>query len=163
MAAWQRTPDDRSWVRFAVVGSIGFVIDGGLLTALVNGLGLDAYSGRLISFAVAVSATWALNRSWTFADAADRRPARQYGLYFLFQALGAGINLAVYAIGIQSTALIARLPVLGLALGSLAALAFNYMTARYLVFVPTPAGARRPSLAASAAAASPEPGTDNAT
>jgi putative flippase GtrA len=41
---------------------------------------------------VAVSATWALNRVWTFADATGRSAVRQYGFYFVLQTVGASID-----------------------------------------------------------------------
>ncbi len=54
---------------FAVVGAVGFLVDAGVLTALVNGLGANPYAARAVSFPAAVTATWWLNRRWTFAPA----------------------------------------------------------------------------------------------
>jgi putative flippase GtrA len=132
---WGRLLAERVAARFVVVGSVGFAIDGGVLTTLVNGVGFGPYSARLASFTVAVSATWALNRAWTFADATDRSAVRQYGLYFVLQTVGASINLAVYALGVEMVPLMARFPVAPLAMASVVAMAFNYVAARRLVFV----------------------------
>ncbi len=123
--------------RFLIVGSIGFGLDGGILTALTNGLGSDPYPARALSFAVAVTVTWALNRSWTFTGRKNTHPARQYGLYFVFQIIGALINLLVFALALEFLPLAARFPILALAAGSITALIFNYLAAKNLVFAST--------------------------
>ena len=52
--------------RFLIVGTVGFAIDGGLLYLLVR-TDVDPYLARGLSFPPAVTATWYLNRVWTFA------------------------------------------------------------------------------------------------
>jgi putative flippase GtrA len=56
----------REAFRFGAIGGIGFVIDGGILTALHSVWGVGLIPARLVSFSVAVTATWALNRRYTF-------------------------------------------------------------------------------------------------
>ena len=53
---------------FFVVGTIGFIVDAGVLAVLVHGYGQGNYSSRMVSFAVAVTVTWLLNRTFSFAD-----------------------------------------------------------------------------------------------
>ena len=55
----------REFLSFAVVGTIGFVVDLGVLYVVAPTLGW--YGGRVLSFLAAASVTWALNRRFTFA------------------------------------------------------------------------------------------------
>lgn len=117
---------------FAVVGTIGFVVDAGILSALVQSGGWSHYSARAVSFAAAVTVTWYLNRRWVFSPTASR--AREYGSYFGVQTVGALINLGTYASVIEIFPSLAGAPVLPLAVGSALALLFNYSAAKRWVF-----------------------------
>jgi putative flippase GtrA len=122
----------RRIVRFACVGSAGFAADALVLTALVNGLGWMHYSARAVSFAVAVTLTWYLNRRWVFTPTASR--TKEYGRYVATQIVGAAINLGVYVAAIERFEQLARVPAAALAIGSAAALAFNYLASSRFVF-----------------------------
>lgn len=65
-----------SLVMYIVVGAIGFVIDGGIMTALHGVLTWSPMAARGVSFPVAVSATWMLNRHWTFGRSVRQSPGR---------------------------------------------------------------------------------------
>lgn len=117
---------------FAVVGGIGFIVDAGILSALVQIAGWSHIPARALSFAGAVTVTWYLNRRWVFTPTANR--TREYGSYFGVQTVGAVINLGTYAAVIAAFPSLARLPVLPLAIGSAMALLFNYTAAKRWVF-----------------------------
>ena len=51
--------------RFGVVGTLGFLVDAGVLLAAIA-LGLGPWVGRLVSFLAAATVTYSLNRAWTF-------------------------------------------------------------------------------------------------
>ncbi len=55
---WQATVGRSEFLRFVIVGGIGFLVDGGVLMALTRGAGLDPYSARVVSFVCAASTTW---------------------------------------------------------------------------------------------------------
>lgn len=119
--------------RFIVVGTLGFAIDGGLLYLLVSS-GVDPYLARALSFPPAVTATWYLNRVWTFA-ARQGAARRQYVRYLAVQLVGALTNYGVYA-GILSLGhRTATGALAALAVGSVAGLLINFAGARALVFV----------------------------
>ena len=122
----------RRFVRFAAVGCAGFIVDVGVLYALEPWLGW--YAGRVLSFLAAATATWEMNRRWTFPDlAAASGRWRQYLGYVASMLGGAAINYAVYAITLQHVE--GRLaPALGVALGSIAGLVANYLSARFVIF-----------------------------
>jgi putative flippase GtrA len=119
--------------RFAVVGAVGFAVDAAVLQLLVGAAGWSPFSARAVSFPAALSATFLLNRAWTFA--ALRMPAaRAYGTYGVIQALGALINLAVFSICLLAAPPLYERPVIALGIGAIVALLFNFAASRRLVF-----------------------------
>jgi putative flippase GtrA len=119
---------------FFVVGAIGFVVDASILAILGHGYDWGDYSARGISFAVAVTITWALNRSYVFAEQRTHNRRSEYTRYLLVQGTGMAINFLVYAFCIASNELMDQWPVLALAVGSAVALIFNYTGSRVFVF-----------------------------
>lgn len=81
--------------RFATVGAVGFVVDGGILTLMMS-RGHAPFESRLVSFTFAVTATWALNRTWTFSRTRRKERWREYLAYVVTQVVGAGLNLGVF-------------------------------------------------------------------
>ena len=156
----------RRFAAFAGVGAVGFCIDAGVLLAITGLAGGGPYIGRVASFALAVTATWLLNRRWVFPDrAASGGKGTEYGRYFTVQSIGALINLALYAGLIESLAMMAAYPVLALSIGAAVALGFNFLGARYLVFTADRAEISKSPVAAAAASNSagqtPYTGVDN--
>jgi putative flippase GtrA len=120
------------FLRFACVGTVGFVVDAGILTMLMH-LGWQPVLARLISFPAAVATTWLLNKAWTFAtDTASRGGG--YMRYFGIQIVGALINLGIFTLLISAFPAFLAMPWLPLAAASLVALVFNYLATRHLVF-----------------------------
>jgi putative flippase GtrA len=122
-------------LRFGIVGVAGFVVDAGLLRLLL-GAGLGYYGGRLVSFLAAASATWLLNRSFTFRRDAETRvhPAGEWLAYLALMAVGGAVNYGVYVLAIENSALLHAHPELGVALGSLAGMSINYWSAKTMIF-----------------------------
>jgi len=128
----------RESMSFVVVGGLGFIVDATMLALAFHGLQWGHYCSRAASFLVAVSVTWYLNRNWTFAHRATRRPRREYTVYILAQTLGAAINFGVYAACIELSDQMAHQPTIALALGSGTAMCFNFWACRQMVFVGSP-------------------------
>ena len=124
----------RQFLAFCIVGTIGFVVDVAILHALAPWLGW--YGGRVLSFLGAATATWALNRAFTFsAQAAAARYSawQQYWRYMVAMLGGALVNYLAYTLTLLwSNASWA--PTLGVALGSIAGLAVNFISARKVAF-----------------------------
>ncbi len=123
----------RQLVRFAVVGTLGFVIDGGLLYLLLQSQ-FDPYLARGISFPIAVTATWYLNRVWTFSIGDVAVSPREYKRYLLIQIAGAGANYAVYVLLLQFVEHTPANALMALAVGALVGLIINFFGARYWAF-----------------------------
>lgn len=119
--------------RFACVGSVGFVIDGGLLW-LLTAQDVNPYLARGISFPVAVVVTWLLNRAWSFRLARPSSKRGQFRRYFSVQVLGSLTNYAVYALWIASLGAAQVTVLTGFALGSAIGLIVNFIGARYYAF-----------------------------
>ncbi len=126
------------FLRFGVVGVAGFVVDAGVLTAGIA-LGTGPWLGRVISYIAAASATFALNRAWTFRKTAQRDGlGRQWVLFLLVNLLGFLCNYGTYAALVTGLPLVATYPVIGVAAGSLAGLAANFLMSRRFVFGAQP-------------------------
>lgn len=114
--------------RFLVVGTAGFLIDA-TVTHLLIRPGLSAYLARVPAIALAMIATWLLNRHFTFRSrqAPTGREFRRY----LAVAIGtAGLNYLAYALLISLG--LAPLPAIVIATGLQAVLSFHAY--RTLVF-----------------------------
>ena len=129
--------------RFGAIGVVGFLVDASVLVYLVQMMGWGLYESRAISFGLAVTTTWYLNRRFTFAHRAGAKRGQEYGRYFLAQVVGALINLGVYVAIVEAIPAVAPYPVLPLAAGSGVAMVFNFLAARYFAFART-AVARSP-------------------
>lgn len=123
----------RQFLRFGVVGAAGFLVDTALLyLAIWAGAGL--YAGRVFSYIGAASFTFALNRAWTFRDAAPAHAGRQWALFLLVNLIGFALNYGTYAVLVALSPLVAANPVLGVAAGSIAGLGGNFLASRRFVF-----------------------------
>ncbi len=124
----------QQFLRFGVVGTIGFLVDAAVLLGML-GLGLGPYSGRLLSYLAAASTTFALNRAWTFRAAPRDSPiAAQWGRFVILNLVGFAANYGTYAALIASLPLVAQHPVLGVAAGSVAGMSINFGLSRRFVF-----------------------------
>ncbi|MBO6807770.1 GtrA family protein [Thalassospira sp.] len=84
-------------LRFAIVGSLGFLTDAGLLWVATNKFGLDPYSARLVSFSTALLTTWLLNSQFTFKSP-KRRTKSQFTGYVVVQVTSFFLNYALYSL-----------------------------------------------------------------
>jgi putative flippase GtrA len=130
----------RQFIRFGIVGGIGFVVDAGLLHLLLLA-DFGYYGGRLVSFLAAATTTWILNRSFTFrregapAGGPDRaHPAGEWLAYIGLMVVGGLVNYGTYAAAIEASDLVRAHPALGVALGSIAGMALNFWSAKTIIF-----------------------------
>lgn len=122
---------------FALIGGVGFAIDGGVLTVLTALYGVNIYASRLVSFLLATMATWWLNRKHTFGlESATEiaAHAHEYGRYIAVQVGGGLLNLAIFSGLIYLDSRLRSIPILPLAIGAVAGLVWNFFGARLWVY-----------------------------
>ena len=129
----ERAAVAQEFLRFGVVGTIGFVVDSGVLYGMLW-LGAGLYLGRAISYVAAATATWALNRAWTFRGRGGGPVHRQWALFVAVNLVGFALNYGTYAVMVASIPVVAAHPVLGVAAGSIAGMFTNFALSRRLVF-----------------------------
>jgi putative flippase GtrA len=78
--------------KFLVVGTIGFIVDFGTLTFLIEVVGLVTLVANTISFSTAVVSNFTLNRYWTYPDSRSKRRRVQLIQFGLVSIIGLGIN-----------------------------------------------------------------------
>ena len=135
-------PNSAAFLKFIVVGGIGFLTEATVLSVLVSLFGVDPITARCVSFPTAVTVTWLLNRIFSFRSRNPR--GRESARYFLVQTIGAAINLSVFLVFTMTFPVLYRHPVIPLAIGSIAALLFNFHFSNKFVFRPDESPIRRP-------------------
>jgi len=121
------------FLRFGIVGALGFLWDLGTVTALTPLIGLSM--ATLAAYFVAATANWIVNRLWTFRNVAARGHLILQWLHFLLaNSFGFLLNRGtVYAL--YYFAPISReYPAIALAAGALAGMSANFSLSRRLVF-----------------------------
>ncbi|NDL57490.1 GtrA family protein [Phytoactinopolyspora mesophila] len=135
----------REGLKFATVGSVGFIVDIGLFNLLLFAGGQGPLHdqpllAKTLSVTAATIVTYAGHRLWTFRHRARVKLARGYPLFFLFNGLGLGIALACLGVSRYVLGLSGPLAdnisanVVGLAIGTL----FRYWAYRTWVFPAHP-------------------------
>jgi putative flippase GtrA len=122
-------------VVFALVGSVGFLVDAGVMQILSRAAGVELYIARLLSFLTASATTWRLNRRYTFGAAGlEGSQLIEWLRYLWSSAAGGLVNYGAFAALIALTGSHGIYPVLGVALGSVAGMGVNYALYSLYVF-----------------------------
>lgn len=117
----------QQFLRFCVVGAAGFLVDAGILAILTGALGWNNIIARVPSFLIAVFTTWRLNRRLTFPHLPSdtrRSSLREFANYLSVGLAGNLLNFWIYSALILT--ILARQPIVALAVASLVALVFSY-------------------------------------
>lgn len=89
-------------LHFAAVGSMGVIIDFGLLNLLswVTGItkGWGIVPLNIISFSAALTVSFLLNKRWTFKDTSQTDNFKKFNLFLIISLLGLAINTSVVAL-----------------------------------------------------------------
>lgn len=119
------------FLSFAAIGAAAFVVDSVVLK-IGLALGLTPAIGRLVSLFVSMNFTFVVNRAVTFAKFRGRSLPAQWALYMAANSLGALVNYLVFLA--LTAGPLAGQPVLAVAAGSVAGLAFNFTASRLTAF-----------------------------
>jgi len=85
------------FIKFGIVGFIGTVIDLGIYNLLAIIFGFNIYFSRVISFTLATSNNYILNRKWTF-QSHNKKIIQEFGKFFFISIIGLGMNLGIMKI-----------------------------------------------------------------
>jgi putative flippase GtrA len=116
-----------AFLRFCIVGAVGFAVDAGCTLLLTQLTSLTPLPSRMLAFVVAATVTWGLNRRFTFRSTAG---LGSWMPYILVTGVGALINIGVFWIWIAWAGTGPLSIVGGVAAGSVAALSFNFFASR---------------------------------
>ncbi|MBN1259885.1 MAG: GtrA family protein [Anaerolineae bacterium] len=94
------------FLKFAVVGAIGAVVDFGILYLLHRVVGWNIVLSNTLSFTCAVISNFTWNRYWTYPDSRSKPIVSQLGQFFVVNILGWAINTGLLSL--------LRLPLTGL-------------------------------------------------
>lgn len=120
------------FLRFGIVGLVGFLFDTATVYALKGSLGL--YGAGMVSYLVAGTVTWGLNRCWTFRGLGGGPVHRQWALFLVANLLGFVLNRGAYAALIAFLPVARAYPVLAVFAGAVAGMFANFALSRRIVF-----------------------------
>jgi putative flippase GtrA len=83
------------FLKFAVVGVIGAVIDFGVMNLLTQTADMPLVTAGTISFICAVISNFIWNRYWTYPDSRSRPLARQLTMFFAVNIAGVAIRIPI--------------------------------------------------------------------
>lgn len=86
----------RRFIKFAIVGAFGAVVDFGVLNLLVLAAGMPKVWANTCSFTAAVLSNFTWNRLWTFPESRERALGRQLVQFAVVNVVGLGINQLVF-------------------------------------------------------------------
>jgi putative flippase GtrA len=120
------------FLRFGVIGTLGFVWDTLIVTSLAPFLG--AYAAGIISYFIVASINWMLNRVWTYRGLAHGVRHRQLIRFLIANSIGFVLNRGTYIALIATVPLCRHYLVLPVAAGGICGMFVNFFLSRRLVF-----------------------------
>jgi putative flippase GtrA len=123
----------KTFLRFLIAGTVGFIVDAGVLHLLLWFTPVGPFIGRAVSIPSALLATWLLNRNFTFGRS-DRSLASEWFRYGSVGLTSALLNYALF-----SALLVAEpslRPIIAVILASAAATGFSFFGYSRFVFRP---------------------------
>jgi len=94
-----KNPKERSrFIRFAIVGAIGAVVDFGFFNLLVGFTPIAAIWASAASFTAAVVSNFVWNRYWTYPDSRSKPIAKQLTQFVIVSIFGLGIRVIMFAL-----------------------------------------------------------------
>lgn len=83
------------FLKFAAVGTLGAVIDFGVMNFMSHVFDMKLVYAGTISFICAVISNFTFNRYWTYPDSRSRSVIRQLGMFFVVNAAGIAIRIPI--------------------------------------------------------------------
>ena len=87
------------FLKFALVGTLGAVIDFGVMNLLTRLASMNLVPAGTISFICAVISNFVWNRYWTYPESRSRHVLHQLAMFFLVNIAGIGIRIPILHFG----------------------------------------------------------------
>lgn len=84
------------FVRFGLVGTLGAMVDFGILNLLIQGLAVPKFWANTCSFTAAALSNFVWNRLWTFPESRQRPLGGQLAQFFAVSVVGYIINQGLF-------------------------------------------------------------------
>ncbi len=120
------------FMRFGMVGLVGFVADTATVYGLRGWLGL--YGAGAVAYLSGATTTWFLNRIWTFRGRGSGRAHHQWARFLGANLLGFTLNRGTYFLLITISPFCVAYPVVAVFAGAIAGMFVNFHLSRTLVF-----------------------------
>ncbi len=84
------------FLKFAVVGSIGALVDFGSFHLMMSLFNLAPEWAQAVSFTLAITSNFIWNRIWTYPDSRSKSMAWQLVTFFIVNVVGLGIRTPIF-------------------------------------------------------------------
>jgi putative flippase GtrA len=123
------------FLRFALVGGAGFLVNSATLYAVIYLVHVDKYGGWFPAFLVAVTFTWWGNRTLTFRDVASSKGLfREWAIFLVANSFGALANFAAYSALVKFAPHPLSYPLAANGVGTLVGMVLNFVASKHFVF-----------------------------
>jgi putative flippase GtrA len=85
------------FLKFAVVGTFGALVDFGSFHLLMSFLGIEAKWAQAGSFTLAIISNFIWNRFWTYPDSRSKPISSQLISFFIINLVGLGIRTPIFS------------------------------------------------------------------
>jgi putative flippase GtrA len=135
---YDRLPEgQQQFLKFSMVGGVGFAVDAGTFFILTHYLGGGLVSSRFVSSLIfGMTTTFVLNSYLTFRGHGSGSVFNRYLRFAAANIIGNLLNVGTHAVLVENLALFHRLPLLGVVAGTFVGLIFNFTGSKYFVFRP---------------------------
>jgi putative flippase GtrA len=86
------------FMRFALVGVVGAIVDFGTFNLVTNLTPIPAVFAQVISFTAAIVSNFLWNRFWTYPDSRTKAVSQQIFQFALVSVIGLGIRTPLFAL-----------------------------------------------------------------
>src|SRR5262249_52372520 len=124
----------RQFLKFGMIGFLGFFVDYVLFHLALDWLGFGHYGSAFFSFPFAATLRWAGNRFFTFRGKHEGSAHAQWMRFLTASACSLVLNRGTFSLLTATVPLVYTYPILGLMAGTGAGMFLNFFFAKKLVF-----------------------------
>lgn len=99
LSFWRDTRERTRFVKFAIVGTVGALVDFGVANLLVYAFQFSLILAGTISFICAIFSNFTWNRLWTYPDSRSKSPLTQFIQFSVISVMGLVIRVPILKFG----------------------------------------------------------------